>query len=155
VKAFIVWRTGQSGAPPDTVRCASHVTRPLGFDRWSSDEWGPRTVRWCTGQVLFTVRCTFWRCSDLCARMRAFNAPCRRPLARSSRCSAGTPDSPVNYSGAVPQISKAGKFELILPGAPDTVRWHTGQSGVPDQGCLRYTLLLCFEPFLLTCIGLL
>jgi hypothetical protein len=23
--------TGQSGAPPDTVRCASHVTLPLGF----------------------------------------------------------------------------------------------------------------------------
>jgi hypothetical protein len=30
-------RTGQSGAPPDTVRCASHVTQPLGFDRSSSD----------------------------------------------------------------------------------------------------------------------
>jgi hypothetical protein len=27
--------TGQYGAPPDTVRCASHVTQPLGFDRWS------------------------------------------------------------------------------------------------------------------------
>jgi hypothetical protein len=26
-------RTGQSGAPPDTVQCASHVTQPLGFDR--------------------------------------------------------------------------------------------------------------------------
>jgi hypothetical protein len=25
--------TGQSGAPPDTVRCASHVTQPLGFGR--------------------------------------------------------------------------------------------------------------------------
>jgi hypothetical protein len=24
-------RTGQSGAPPDTVRCASHVTQSLGF----------------------------------------------------------------------------------------------------------------------------
>jgi hypothetical protein len=23
--------TGQSGAPPNTVRCASHVTQPLGF----------------------------------------------------------------------------------------------------------------------------
>jgi hypothetical protein len=32
-----------------TVRCASHVTQPLGFDRWSSDKWGHRTVRWCTG----------------------------------------------------------------------------------------------------------
>jgi hypothetical protein len=38
-KAAVAWRTGQSGAPPDTVRCASHVIRPLGFDRWSSDWW--------------------------------------------------------------------------------------------------------------------
>jgi hypothetical protein len=37
--AAVAWRTGQSGAPPDTVRCASHVTRSLGFDRWSSDVW--------------------------------------------------------------------------------------------------------------------
>jgi hypothetical protein len=35
-----------------TVRCASHVSRPLGFDRWSSDRWGLWAVRWCTGQVL-------------------------------------------------------------------------------------------------------
>ena len=60
-KAVIEGRTGQSGAPPDTVRCASHVTQPLGFDRWSSDMWGHRTVRWCTGQSLFTIRCAFWR----------------------------------------------------------------------------------------------
>jgi hypothetical protein len=42
------------------VRCASHVTQPLGFGRWSSDKLGHRTVRWCTGQSLFTVRCAFW-----------------------------------------------------------------------------------------------
>jgi hypothetical protein len=29
--AVVDGRTGQSGAPPDTVRCASHVTQPLGF----------------------------------------------------------------------------------------------------------------------------
>jgi hypothetical protein len=50
-----------------TVWCASHVTQPLGFDRWSSDKWGHRTVRWCTGQSLFTVRCAFWRLLWLCA----------------------------------------------------------------------------------------
>jgi hypothetical protein len=54
-------RAGQSGAPPDTVRCASHITQPLGFDRWSSDSLAHRTVWWCTGQSLFTVRCIFWR----------------------------------------------------------------------------------------------
>ena len=52
VEAVVDGRTGQSDAPPDTVRCASHVTRPLGFDRWSSDWWGLWAVRWSTGQVL-------------------------------------------------------------------------------------------------------
>jgi hypothetical protein len=27
----VAWRTGQSSAPPDTVWCASHVSRPLGL----------------------------------------------------------------------------------------------------------------------------
>jgi hypothetical protein len=44
-----------------TVRCASHVTQPLGFYRWSSDSLVHRIVRWCTGQPLFTVWCAFWR----------------------------------------------------------------------------------------------
>jgi hypothetical protein len=30
-QATVDGRTGQSGAPPDAVRCASHVTQPLGF----------------------------------------------------------------------------------------------------------------------------
>jgi hypothetical protein len=54
-----------------------------------------------------------------------------------SRCFAGTPDSPVNYSGVSSQIPEGGKFGVDLPGAPITVWWHTGQSGAPDQGCLR------------------
>jgi hypothetical protein len=32
--AVVDGRTGQSGAPPDAVRCASHVTQPLGFGRF-------------------------------------------------------------------------------------------------------------------------
>jgi hypothetical protein len=47
-----------------TVRCASHVTRPLGSDRWSSDVW-----------ARLAVRCATRACSDFCARWRAFNAP--------------------------------------------------------------------------------
>jgi hypothetical protein len=70
-KAAVDGRTGQSGAPPDTVRCVSHITQPLGFDRWSSDMWGHRTVRWCTEQSLFTVRCAFWRYSDSARSVRA------------------------------------------------------------------------------------
>jgi hypothetical protein len=56
--------------------------------------------------------------------------------ARSSRCSAGTLDSPVNYSGAASHFPEGGKFSFEFPGAPDTVRWHTGQSGVPEQGAI-------------------
>jgi hypothetical protein len=32
-----------------TVRCASHVSIPLGFHRWSSVLWPRLAVRWCTG----------------------------------------------------------------------------------------------------------
>jgi hypothetical protein len=84
-----------------------------------------------------------------------------------SRCSAwctgqseATPDSPGNYSGVVPRIPEGGKFGAEFPGAPDTVRWHTGQSGALDQGCLWVVfcsfyfnhqnlfglLLVCVEP---------
>jgi hypothetical protein len=108
VKPAVAWRTGQSGAPPDTVRCACHVTRPLDSDRWSFCLLGHRTVRWSTGQALFTVRCAIWLYSDSGAHCSTFIAFCRRPLARSSRCSAGTSDSPVRHR---------------------TVRCYTGQSG--------------------------
>jgi hypothetical protein len=55
----------------------------------------------------------------------------------------GTPDSPA-YSGVVLQKPEAEQFRVDLPGAPDTVRWHTEQSGAPDQGSLRLVLLLSF-----------
>jgi hypothetical protein len=142
VKVAVAWRTGQSGAPPDTVRCACHVTKLLDSDRWSFCLLGHWTVRWCTGQALFTVWCAIWLCSDSGVHCSAFNAFCRRPLARSSRCSAGTPDSPVNYSGAASRIPKGEQFRVGVPGAPDIVWWHTGQSGAPDQGTLRLTLSL-------------
>jgi hypothetical protein len=45
------------------------------------------------------------------------------------------------------EIPEGGEFELessgapdMSGGAPDTVRWHTGQSGEPDQRCLRLAL---------------
>jgi hypothetical protein len=69
--------------------------------------------------------------------------------------SSATPDSPVNYRGGQFQKPEGGKFGVDLPGAPDTVRWHTGQSGAPDQGSLRLSFALFFEPFLRLFIGLL
>jgi hypothetical protein len=151
------------------VRCACHVTWPLDSDRWSFCLLGHRIVQWCIGQALFTVRCAIWLCSDSSAHCSAFNAFCRRLLARSSCCSTGTPDSPlrhrtlsgatpdspVNYSGAASRIPEGEQFGVGVPGAPDTVRWHTGQNGAPDQGTLRLTLLSIFESFFGLFIGLL
>jgi hypothetical protein len=148
-KCAVAWRTGQSGVPPDTVWCASHVSRPLGFDRWSSDLWGLWAVRWCTGQVLYTVRCASRAFSDSGAHCSAFNAVAVDRCARSSRCSAGTLDSPVNYSRAPSDFPEGEEFSLECPGAPDTVR-------CARPGCLSGCLLLsCLNPFLGLFIGLL
>jgi hypothetical protein len=57
------------------------------------------------------------------------------PLAhRTVRCA---PDSPVNYSRVPLEIPEGEEFSLECPGAPDTVRWCTGQSGGLDQGAFR------------------
>jgi hypothetical protein len=44
----------------------------------------------------------------------------------------------VNYSGGAPGKPEGEELKSILIGAPDTVQWHTGQSGAPDQGILRF-----------------
>jgi hypothetical protein len=66
-----------------------------------------------------------------------------------------TPDSPVNYSAATLSFPEGMKFSLKSPGATDTVRWHTGQSGAPDQSAFSYPLLFLLNPFLGLFIGLL
>jgi hypothetical protein len=54
-----------------------------------------------------------------------------RPLAhRTVRC---TPDSLVNYSRTSLITSREQQVRLSQPGAPDTVRCTTGQSGAPRQ----------------------
>jgi hypothetical protein len=72
------------------------------------------------------------------ARAGAHLMCCSRPLLRevvvaplahrTVRCA---PDSPVNYSGAPSEIPEGSEFSVECSGAPDTVRWHTGQSGAP------------------------
>jgi hypothetical protein len=50
--------------------------------------------------------------------------------------SGAPPDSPVNYSRTPPNSPESGLFTGAQPGAPDTVRCTTGQSGVPDRAGL-------------------
>jgi hypothetical protein len=91
--------------------------------------------------------------TSACAVRALFTVPIALQVTAGagSRCSAwhtgqsgATPDSPVNYSGVAPRIPEGGKFGVDLPGAPDTVRWHTGQPGAPDQGSLRLSFALFF-----------
>jgi hypothetical protein len=58
----------------------------------------------------------------------------------------GAPDSPVNFSALALDFPEGDEFELKSSGAPDTVRWHTGQSGAPDQRSLRLLLCSFVEP---------
>ena len=63
------------------------------------------------------------------------------PLAHRT-LSGDSPDSPMNYSGAPSEIPEGSEFSFKYPGAPDTVLWHTGQSGVPDQGAFGLSFAL-------------
>jgi hypothetical protein len=72
-----------------------------------------------------------------------------RPLAhRTVRC---TPDSPVNYSRTPLIPSREQQVRLSQPGAPDTARCTTGQSGAPRQSWLwlkqSYLSPICFLLF--------
>jgi hypothetical protein len=53
--------------------------------------------------------------------------------------SGAPPDSPMNYSRTTPSILEIGYFTIDQPGAPNTVRCTTGQSGVP--GPSRYLVI--------------
>jgi hypothetical protein len=122
----VAWRTRQSGAPPNTVRC--------GFLSFSGE-----ADRWCLGAVGApdTVRCTLdspvpppdrWL-GHVSRADRAADRWPGRPLAhRTVRC---TPDSPVNYSRTLLNSSRERPVRLSQPGAPDTVRCTTGLSGAP------------------------
>jgi hypothetical protein len=121
VEALTSCRTGQSGAAPD--RSCSLSSAPL----------MPALTSACTIHALFTLLqmtvALYSRCSTWCTGQFG-----------------GTSDSPVNYSGVRPKKPDGEEFSLYGPGAPETVLWHTRQSGAQDQGTLRFLLLLSFEP---------
>jgi hypothetical protein len=167
--AAVDGRTGQSGS------CANHVSQPLGFghrrpsEALSSSGTGQSSVapdRCCSlsGAPLATAL-TSARIVIHCSRNQRL---LQSTVTRRSRCSAGAPDNPVTHRTVQRIIAERGLrnlrvagLELYGPGASDTVRWHTGQSGAPDQGTLGSfaplilnpnfdLLLVCVEP-LCTC----
>jgi hypothetical protein len=115
-----------TGTVPCPVR--HHVTQPLGFGAGRSLELLSSS---CIGQsgapltsLLWLLRGTVLHCS--LGRVDRWRT--------GSRCSTGTLDSLVNYSGARPGIPESGWFEVVWPSAPDTVRLSAHSSS-----------LLCFK----------
>jgi hypothetical protein len=92
-----------------------------------------RTVWWCTGQSGAPPT----RCSDFCRALCYTVHACRsRPLRGGSHCSAGSPDSPVNYSGARLIFPESGWFNPVRV-------WCTGHCPV----CQSTTHSSPFAPF--------
>jgi hypothetical protein len=132
VEAAVAWHTGQSGAPDSSVRQPRHQAvgfRPL--ELWRVGPPGcPVAHRTCT------VECPVchFTCAWLLRALARINCFCRWPLARGSRCSAGSPDSPV-CTGHVrwiiaERIPEAGEFQSRSPlghrtlsNVHRTVRW--------------------------------
>jgi hypothetical protein len=135
----IAWRTGQSGAPPDTVRCRSLslfgeadlvVLEPL--------------AHWTLSGAHRTVRCPF---RPLALATRRARIP--QPTVGSADCwltgqSGAPPDSPVIYSRTPLIASREQPVDSRRPGAPDTVRCTTGQSGAPRPSCLWLNKAISF-----------
>jgi hypothetical protein len=90
-----------------TVHCPVRATsaQPLGL--WSVDCWRHLSSS-CTKQsgALWLLHSDFWLALFIVAGDR-----CRA----ESRCSVGSPDSPVNYSGACLHFLESGWFEVVRP----------------------------------------
>jgi hypothetical protein len=88
------------------------------------------------------------------AEIRSWRVQSRSSLGHRT-LSGGAPDSLVNYSEAPLRIFEGEEFGLESPGAPDTVRWHTGSPVCQTRAHFGYPLLSLLNPFLGLFIGLL
>jgi hypothetical protein len=118
------WRTGQSGAPPDSY------CRRSGADLFPFlAQTIVATLGWLAHR---TIRCPL----PTVGAGHVSPANCMADRWASGRWltgqSSAPPDSLVNYSHTPPNFPESGQFTGGWPGAPDNVRCTTGQSGVPD-----------------------
>jgi hypothetical protein len=115
----VAWRTGQSGADlfPYLAKPTIAVLEPLAHRTLSGAH--------------RTVRCPI-RPLALATRRARIPRPTVGPANSWLTGQSGAPpDSPVIYSRTSPTISREQQVRLSQPGAPDTVRCTTGQSGAP------------------------
>jgi hypothetical protein len=141
-----------------TVRCASHVTQPLGFGSRRLLEALSSSGTEQSGDVPdrhYSVSGAPLTGGSNSARTVALTpALLQSAVVQSSRCSAVTPDSPVNYSEALQKKPESGKFIVVRS-------WCTGHYPVAHRivRCARpghtlVSLLLLSEPLLQSFIGL-
>jgi hypothetical protein len=142
-KGTLVWRTGLSGVPPDSVLC----TRALEAELFTFGK-----IRGRSAIIHRTVRCTpdcpvcqrsndYFASNDRLQRIKC--APAR---AEDRAAPEGAPDSLQDLSGAPPDSPEAPQVRAPtvepqrsanMAGAPDSVRWRTGLSGAPCDSTLR------------------
>jgi hypothetical protein len=129
------WCTGQSGAPPDShCSCLVRDLLPILAQTTIADSWqlahrtlsGAHRIVRCPLPTIGAGHASPADCAtDRCAGGRWLTGQSGAP-----------PDSPVNYSRTPPNSPESGLFIGVQPGAPDTIRCTTGQSGVPDRAGL-------------------
>jgi hypothetical protein len=125
-KGTLVWRTGLSGAPPDSVRC----TRALEAELTTFGKFRGRsaiihrTIRCASGATATsraTVDCNHIQCATVRAEVRARGG--------------GAPDSLQDLSGAPPDSQRPHKSELQRSNPNGLLTWlahRTVSDGAPD-----------------------
>jgi hypothetical protein len=155
-KCPLVWRTGLSGVPPDSVRC----TRDSNSELLTFGNSGShsaiihQTVRCSTGQCLVahrTVRCASGATATSAPTVTCNCIQCATVRSEVRHAPEGAPDSLQDLSGAPPDCLVAQKTEAPtvriqrlgdVAGAPDSVRWRTRLSGVPCDSSFHQTASL-------------
>jgi hypothetical protein len=124
------WCTGQSGAPSD-----SHCSMSSADLLPNLAQPTVATPGWLAHRTLSGAHRTVQCPQPTVGAGHASPADCATDRCAGSRCLTGQsgapPDSPVNYSRTPQKSPESGQFDGSHPGAPDTVRCTTGQSGVP------------------------
>jgi hypothetical protein len=132
-KGTLVWRTGLSGVPPDSVRCTRALDSKLAtFGK----------IRGCSSIIHRTVRCASGATATSRATVDCNLIQCATVHVEVRARAGGAPDSLQDLSGAPPDSPEAPQVRAPtvepqrladVAGAPDSVRWRTGLSGgAPD-----------------------
>jgi hypothetical protein len=137
-----------------TVRCASHVTQPLGSDRWSSDMWatgqssGAPDSHYSLSGAPSAPALTSARAVVHCWSLSTF---CRRPLALLAVTMLGTPDSPVLHQIVWWIIAEwLPKFPKLASWRESTLVHRTLSGGPPDRPVRQTRAAFgCFASFFL------